>query len=287
MWPFSWLKRRSATREAKRKEQAAAELGERAISARARAEAASAEAGELRDRANRKGFVSWLLRPIRKRKARKAEAKALAQHGSAERAEREARGAEQRAEESHVRVENLSGPREQEPPLRELMWFSRPSNCCEAHLLREKPSLIPRSKGVYAWYFNSLPLGVPREEYIRVDGFDLLYIGIAGSPSRPDSRNTLRSRIIDDHLRGDAIAPSLRLSLGTFLKDHLGLTLKLRKDGYVWSNEGALTEWICQNALVAWVEKETPWVEERWAIKNYGKFLPFWPFADSGGTKHA
>jgi hypothetical protein len=56
-----------------------------------------------------------------------------------------------------------------------------------------KPSPIPPSPGVYAWYFYELPPGVPVDGSVVKDGLTLLYAGI--SHSRSKSSQNLRKRI--------------------------------------------------------------------------------------------
>jgi hypothetical protein len=87
---------------------------------------------------------------------------------------------------------------------------------------------VPASAGVYAWFFDSLPEGVPTEGLVRSAGLTLLYVGI--SPKRPravgsPSRQTLRSRL-RYHFRGNAEGSTLRLSLGCLLSQSLGIELR-------------------------------------------------------------
>ncbi|WP_199521522.1 hypothetical protein [Jiangella anatolica] len=48
---------------------------------------------------------------------------------------------------------------------------------------------MPRQAGVYAWYFDEAPPGVPVEGCHALASEALLYVGI--SPSRPESKGTL------------------------------------------------------------------------------------------------
>jgi hypothetical protein len=82
-----------------------------------------------------------------------------------------------------------------------------------------RPSPVPASPGVYAWYFAELPPGLSTEGCISRGNLSLLYVGI--SPKRPTvdggapSRQTLRSRV-RYHYRGNAEGSTLRLTLGCF-----------------------------------------------------------------------
>src|SRR4028119_1653413 len=65
----------------------------------------------------------------------------------------------------------------------------------------------PKLPGVYAWYFDQVPHGVPVEGCHQVAGHVLLYVGIApkgtkGSATKPSER-TLRCRL-GDHVAGKA-----------------------------------------------------------------------------------
>jgi hypothetical protein len=75
-----------------------------------------------------------------------------------------------------------------------------------------RPSPVPNSPGVYAWYFDApLPL-IDLQRCHRIDGHVLLYVGIsprAPSLTGPPSRSTLRKRI-RNHYRGNAEGSTLR-----------------------------------------------------------------------------
>src|SRR2546422_329915 len=69
------------------------------------------------------------------------------------------------------------------------------------------PCPIPKAPGVYAWYFKTVPAGVPLVNCYVYDSLPLLYVGIA--PKKPSqtgkslSMHTLYDRI-HDHLTGNA-----------------------------------------------------------------------------------
>jgi len=91
-----------------------------------------------------------------------------------------------------------------------------------------RPCPVPGSAGVYAWFFDWCPQGIPPEGLMHSFGFALLYVGIApGPPSAPgkSSRETLRSRL-RHHFRGNAEGSTLRLSLGCLLSQRLGIELR-------------------------------------------------------------
>jgi GIY-YIG catalytic domain len=134
-----------------------------------------------------------------------------------------------------------------------------------------RPSPIPTSPGVYAWYFDEVPLGVPIDGCHHALGHTPLYVGIApkaakGQGVKPSIR-TLRHRM-RDHFCGNAEGSTLRLTLGCLLSE--ALSIKLRRVGsgrrHTFTNPGeiALDKWMAQHAHVAWAAVEEPWiVEER------------------------
>ena len=121
---------------------------------------------------------------------------------------------------------------------------------------REVP---PATSGVYAWFFRTVPPGVPAEGCVRQGDRTLLYVGI--SPASPTSGETLRSRI-RYHYRGVAEGSTLRRTLGCLLEPQLGTILRRvgsRNRMTFVEKEKALTRWMAEHAAVAWVEVDRPW----------------------------
>lgn len=145
--------------------------------------------------------------------------------------------------------------------------------------IEENADIPPRSRGLYAWWFNEIPPHVPIDTTITKDRLHLLYIGI--SPKRPSgngaqlSRETLRSRI-RTHYRGNAEGSTLRITLGCLLADILGITLALSDSGkrkIFVEGKSKLTKWMRQHAFVSWMEHPSPWDLEEEAIRRFS--LPF------------
>ena len=67
-----------------------------------------------------------------------------------------------------------------------------------------------KTRGVYVAHQRECP----------ANGLSLLYVGIA--PRRPSSRQTLRTRIVGNHLRGNVGASTFRLSLAALLWEREG-----------------------------------------------------------------
>ncbi|WP_345711564.1 GIY-YIG nuclease family protein [Kineococcus glutinatus] len=156
----------------------------------------------------------------------------------------------------------------------------------------ERPSPVPAKNGVYAWYFDAAPPGVPVDGCHRVDGSALLYVGI--SPKRPPadggpvSKQTLRSRV-RYHYRGNAYGSTLRLTLDVLLADELGIGL--RRVGSTGSRltfsdgEAVLNDWMAEHARVCWVEDPQPWLLETQLIG--GVDLPLNLAQNAYGSFHA
>lgn len=134
--------------------------------------------------------------------------------------------------------------------------------------LADRPGLPPATAGVYAWFFKTVPPGVPAQHCVVRDDRYLLYVGI--SPSSPTSSQTLRSRI-RGHFRGNADGSTLRLTLGCLLQHDLGTVLRRvgsRNRMTFGPREAALSAWLAAQATVAWVEVPSPWLVERHILET-------------------
>lgn len=140
--------------------------------------------------------------------------------------------------------------------------------------IRSRPCPIPAAPGVYGWWFDQIPAGVPTDGCIVRDGSTLLYVGI--SPKRPPtngkppSSQTVRSRV-RYHCRGNAAGSTLRLTLGVLLSQQLGIELRRVGSGgrrTFSTGEQALSAWIAEHARVTVVQHAEPWVLEEELIRN-------------------
>ena len=79
----------------------------------------------------------------------------------------------------------------------------------------------------------------------------------------------LRTRI-RSHYAGTADGSTLRLTLGCLLESQLGIRLRKTKAGRFTFHEGeaALSEWMAENAFVAWLATPSPWEVEELAIRE-------------------
>ena len=140
---------------------------------------------------------------------------------------------------------------------------------------------VPAQNGIYAWYFKSTPNIDIFKKYYQIEtdtktlflkdsfkfkNYQLLYIGI--SPKDKKSKNNIRNRI-RGHMNGNAYGSTLRLSLGCLLSSELNITLnKYGSSIHFGEGEAKLSEWINQNAFVAFQICEEPWDVEDEAIKT-------------------
>jgi hypothetical protein len=143
-----------------------------------------------------------------------------------------------------------------------------------------RPSPVPNSPGLYAWFFRSIPPGIDTTGCQTVEGLTLMYVGI--SPKEPPtngrapSRSTLRQRL-RTHFGGNAAGSTLRMTLGCLLANLTGYPLRRVGSGerLTLTNPGeqALDQWLADNALVAWHTTEKPWEAER-ELLGSGLSLP-------------
>lgn len=101
--------------------------------------------------------------------------------------------------------------------------------------------------GIYAWYFDEIPPGVPEKGLCSVEGWRLLYIGMV-------QNQPVRERLLSRHYSGNAEESTLRKSLGCLLRDKLDLTPRKKsarsKKWTFGDDEDKLTEWMRRHARV-------------------------------------
>jgi hypothetical protein len=133
-----------------------------------------------------------------------------------------------------------------------------------------KPDIIPPVRGVYAWFFRTVPPLVPINDCHSRDDLTLLYVGI--SPKNAKSRQNLRKRIAY-HYRGNAEGSTLRLTLGVLLASTNDLPLRRvgsgRRMTFTHVGEQWLDEWMNDNALVCWTEHDEPWLLEHELLQQH------------------
>jgi len=129
---------------------------------------------------------------------------------------------------------------------------------------------VPRSAGVYAWYFREVPPRVPVEGCVVRDDSTLLYAGIAPkAPRRIDGRASTQTLFhrIRYHMQGNAEGSTLRLTLGCLLGLELRRVGNGRRRTFA-DREAELSVWMDRNARVCWIETNEPWVVEKTLIDS-------------------
>jgi Transferase family len=155
-----------------------------------------------------------------------------------------------------------------------------PARLYSAPEIASRPSPVPTSPGVYAFYFNEPPPGIDTTGCRRVEHHVLLYVGIAPKPppvnGRAPSKSHLRQRL-RTHYFGNAAGSTLRRTLGCLLSEQLGIQLRKVGSGgrYTFTNPGeqVLDAWMKQHAFVTWVETSAPWDLELYLLSS-GLRLP-------------
>src|SRR5205823_2724272 len=93
--------------------------------------------------------------------------------------------------------------------------------------LLEARELLPAAPGFYCWWSRRNAIaGLPHVPHPLDGGLSLLYVGI--SPARDSSRQTLRSRVLGNHLNGNVGSSTFRFVLAALLIDELDLRPFLR-----------------------------------------------------------
>ncbi len=144
--------------------------------------------------------------------------------------------------------------------------FSNPQHLYSRAEVLSNPSPVPKAHGLYAFFFNEIPLGVPVEGCLTHQGLSLLYVGSSpDKKSKPDATQTLQQRV-RYHFQGNADKSTLRRSLGILLAPESRFSLRRvgsgKKITLTTPGEQWLDSWMEKNAFVTWVEHEEPWVLE-------------------------
>jgi len=120
-----------------------------------------------------------------------------------------------------------------------------------------RPCPVPKEHGIYGWHFRRPPV-------VEFAADRLLYVGIA--PTRADSGQTLRSRLVRSHVKGNASGSTLRLTLGCLLGLELRRTGASGRGTFGAEGEARLSEWMAANARFCWFVCSEPWLVEDEAI---------------------
>lgn len=145
--------------------------------------------------------------------------------------------------------------------------LQRPPRTIDAAVASPSEGGLPETHGFYAWWVVTGALdAVPPRPHPTEPNWSLLYIGIG--PARASSKQTLRSRVIGNHLGGNIGSSTFRLTLAALLRDQLALHPVKRATKVVLScgDNAALSRWQRAHLRITWLEHAAPWTIEHAVI---------------------
>jgi hypothetical protein len=122
---------------------------------------------------------------------------------------------------------------------------------------------LPAEPGFYAWWADSKSIpGVPECPHPSRERLDLFYVGI--SPATPSSAQTIRSRVLGNHLSGNLGSSTFRFTLAALLRETLSLRPGRTRTKVVLSKQenDLLTSWQREHLHLTWCPTLKPWVTE-------------------------
>lgn len=128
--------------------------------------------------------------------------------------------------------------------------------------LLEVGELVPAAPGFYCWWSHRGAIaGLPHVPHPLDRRLSLLYVGI--SPARETSRQTVRSRVIGNHLNGNVGSSTFRF-VAALLIDALELDPYLRGTKVALSadDNARLSAWQREHLLLTSCARERPWAIE-------------------------
>lgn len=128
---------------------------------------------------------------------------------------------------------------------------------------------VPATSGFYSWWSKKGAIAaVPHQPHPLQPELCLLYVGI--SPSRLGSSGTIRSRVIDQHVRGNTSSSTFRFALASLLFDELALKPRatVKKVVLDRDDDARLRQWQFDHLCVTWAVRERPWEIEGEVIAN-------------------
>jgi hypothetical protein len=135
-------------------------------------------------------------------------------------------------------------------------------------LVLQRRELVPATPGFYGWWSRRGAVsGVP---HVPDDDLALLYVGI--SPVRETSRQTIRSRMLGNHLNGNIGSSTFRFILAALVVDALALRpfprgTKVALDA---TDNARRSAWQREQLLLTWCAREHPWEIEGEVIARLG-----------------
>lgn len=122
------------------------------------------------------------------------------------------------------------------------------------------PQGTPNVGGFYAWWAERGALDqVPERLHPLCPALTLLYVGI--SPASVSSQQTLRGRVLGNHLNGNTSSSTFRFVLASLLLSKLELQPRRTAKKIVLStaDNARLREWQFASLRLTWCGREHPW----------------------------
>lgn len=125
---------------------------------------------------------------------------------------------------------------------------------------------LPDASGFYAWWANAAIPRVPVKPHPENPSLGLLYVGIA--PRGASSSQTVRRRVVDNHLNGNTGSSTFRFTLAAILLEELDLHPEKRKLKFVLPkpDNRRLSDWQRTHLSLTWCESDEPWMLENEVI---------------------
>jgi hypothetical protein len=147
----------------------------------------------------------------------------------------------------------------------------------------QAPEPLPAEPGFYGWWsYQGALAGVPHVPHPLDGELSLLYVRI--SPARETSRQTIRSRVLGNHLNGNVGSSTFRFVLAALLVDALDLQPDLSgtKVALGAYDNRRLSTWQREHLLLTSCARERPWEIERDVIAQVAP-----PLNSAGNVAHA
>lgn len=138
--------------------------------------------------------------------------------------------------------------------------------------VRENKALLPKERGVYGLFFDTLPGGAPASGCHVRDGLHLLYAGTAGADL--SKTGNLRTRLGDHHLGGNERRSTVCQTLAALMPEVAGQCVQKLERGnvkYHTSAEGVrkVQAWMDEHISTCWAVSPDPGALEREIIAQY------------------
>ena len=144
------------------------------------------------------------------------------------------------------------------------------------------PQGLPSAGGFYAWWVKRGALAdVPQNPHPADPSSLLLYVGI--SPARESSSQTVRGRVIGNHINGNTGSSTFQFVLASFLMSSLELHPRTKgtKIGLDDGDNQRLRDWQYDNLRLTWCERDQPWEVEHSVIEAMKP-----PLNSAGNSSH-